>query len=234
MRVVILQPGYLPWLGFFDQLRRADCFVIYDDVQYTKRDWRNRNRIKTQAGAKYLTVPVINSGRYNQLIKEAEIDYSQNWVHKHLATISTSYKRSPFFENYYPTLADILNSQPKYLLELNIKIIQTCANWLAIKTPLIFSSHLNISGSSTVRLINICQHLKANYYLTGDAADSYLEKDLFIQAGIALEYHGYKHPVYNQLYPPFIPYMSIIDLLFNYATASLAILSGEKILESEV
>jgi len=233
MRIVILQPGYLPWLGFFDQLHRADCFVIYDDVQYTRRDWRNRNRIKTQSGEKYLTIPIINRGRFEQLIKEAEIDYSQNWIHKHLATILTSYKRSSFFENYYPTLVEILNSKPKYLLELNIQIISACANWLAIKTPLIFSSNLEVSGSSTLRLVNICQQLKATHYLTGDAASSYLDNNLFDQAGIKIEYHGYKHPFYKQLYPPFIPYMSIIDLLFNHGDESLAILSGKKILESE-
>ncbi len=233
MRVVILQPGYLPWLGFFDQLRRADCFVIYDDVQYTKRDWRNRNRIKTQAEAKYLTVPIINRGRFDQLIKEAEIDYSQNWTRKHLATILANYKRTPFFENYFPTLIDILNSQTKYLLDLNIKVIRACANWLGIKTQLILSSDLSISGSSTMRLINICQHLKADYYLTGDAASNYLDKTLFDKVNIKLEYHSYKHPVYRQLYPPFLPYMSIIDLLFNHGAESLAILSNEKILESE-
>lgn len=233
MQVVILQPGYLPWLGFFDQLRRADVFVIYDDVQYTKRDWRSRNRIKTQTGEKYLTVPVINRGRFSQLIKETEIDYSQNWQHKHLATILTSYKRAPFFENYYLGLEKILNSKPKYLLELNTQIINTCANWLGIKTPLIFSSDLNIAGSSTSRLVNICKHLKADSYLTGDAASAYLDSSLFDLAGIKLEYHGYKHPFYKQLYPPFLLYMSIIDLLFNHGSESLDILSNKKIIESE-
>ncbi|MBI4851641.1 MAG: WbqC family protein [Acidobacteria bacterium] len=239
MRVVILQPGYLPWLGFFDQLRRADCFVIYDDVQYTRRDWRNRNRIKTKSGEIYLTVPIINRGRFHQLIKDAEIDYSQNWTYKHLTTISTSYKRAPFFENYYPALVSILSSKPKYLIDLNIQIIQTCANWLAIKTPIIFSSNLNASGSSTLRLVNICKELKADSYLTGDAASAYLDKTLFDKANIKLEYHGYKHPIYNQLYPPFLPYMSIIDLLFSQGDDSLAILSDlsnlsdEKTLESE-
>ncbi len=230
MQIVILQPGYLPWLGFFDQLRRCDCFVIYDDVQYTKRDWRSRNRIKTKQGELFLTVPVINSGRYKQLINEAEIDYSQNWVHKHLSTITSAYKNAPFFDQYYPALAETLNVKPKYLLELDINIIKLCANWLSIKTPLVFSSTLNVSGSSTERLVSICQKLNATHYLTGDAAQAYLDLSLFEQAGISVEYHGYQHPYYQQLYPPFIPYMSVIDLIFNHGDDSFAILSGNKLI----
>lgn len=232
MKIVILQPGYLPWLGFFDQLRRSDLFVIYDDVQYTKRDWRSRNRIKTQQGEHWLTVPVINSGRYKQLINEAEIDYSQNWTHKHLSTITSAYKNAPFFEKYYPKLAETLNAKPKYLLNLDIDIINLCASWLAIKTPLVLSSSLNVTGSSTERLVHICQKLNATHYLTGDAAQAYLDLSLFDQAAITVDYHGYQHPYYQQLYPPFIPYMSVIDLIFNHGDDSLSILSGDKILNA--
>lgn len=227
MRVVILQPGYLPWLGFFDQLKKADCFVIYDDVQYTRRDWRNRNYIKTPTGSHPLIVPVLNHGRTHQLIKEAEIDYTQHWVNKHLKAILNSYKHAPFFENYYPKLAEILNSKHRFLVDLDVEIIQFCAKWLGINTPMLFSSKINIPGKSTERLVNICQNLKATKYLTGDAASSYIDESMFIQAGIALEFHGYKHPVYKQINGSFVSHLSIIDLLFNHGDDSLAILSRE-------
>lgn len=233
MRIAILQPGYLPWLGFFDQLWHSDRFVIYDDVQYTRRDWRSRNRIKTPKGELWLSVPIVNRGRFHQLINEAEIDYSQNWTHKHLSTIKNSYHRTPYFEKYYPKLADVFNLKPKYLLELDMALIHICAEWLNINTEIIFSSKLNISGNSTERLVNICQHLKATHYLTGNAAKDYLDESMFSKANIELEYHDYKHPFYKQLYPPFIPYLSIVDLLFNHGQDSLAILTREKILESE-
>ena len=233
MRIAILQPGYLPWLGFFDQLWRSDRFVIYDDVQYTRRDWRSRNRIKTPKGELWLSVPIVNRGRFHQLINEAEIDYSQNWTHKHLGTITNSYHRTPYFEKYYPKLAEVFNLKPKYLLELDMSLIHICADWLNINAEIIFSSKLNISGNSTERLVKICQHLKATHYLTGNAAKDYLDESMFSKANIELEYHDYKHPFYKQLYPPFIPYLSIVDLLFNHGQDSLAILTREKILESE-
>ncbi|MEW6734937.1 MAG: WbqC family protein [Acidobacteriota bacterium] len=233
MRIVILQPGYLPWLGFFDQLYRCDRFVIYDDVQYTRRDWRSRNRIKTPAGAHWLTVPVINRGRYQQLINKAEIDYSQDWVHKHLGSLKANYIHAPFFQHYYAGLVASLAARPERLLDLNIALIKTCADWLGINTPLILASELQVEGSSSLRLLNICQRLGAGNYLTGDAARDYLDEKLFTSAGVNIEYHGYQHPYYRQLHGSFIPYLSIIDLLFNHGPESLAILTGEKRVESE-
>jgi len=227
MRIAILQPGYLPWLGFFDQMRRCDRFVIYDDVQYTRRDWRSRNRIKTRDGAQWLTVPVVSRGRYHQLINETEIDYSQNWVRKHLGAIQASYAQATFFDKYYPGLAEIMNSSPRRLLDLDIAIIRLCADWLGIATELLFSSDLNVEGASSERLVNICRRLGANRYLTGDAARDYLDEALFAAAEVEVEYHGYEHPCYRQLHGEFIPYLSVIDLRFNNGPESLAILSGE-------
>jgi hypothetical protein len=234
MRIVILQPGYLPWLGFFDQLRRCDCFVIYDDVQYTHRDWRSRNRIKTRSGAQWLTVPVLSRGRRYQLINETEIDYDQPWVRKHTGAIEVNYAEAEFFSCYFAELKEALCSRPRYLLELDMTIIRLCAAWLGIKTPMLYASQISVTGKSSERLLHICQHLGADHYLTGDSARDYLDEDSFRQAGITMEYHNYQHPVYKQLYGAFIPYMSIIDLFFNHGPASLAILAGSKLLESEV
>ncbi|MBL8150702.1 MAG: WbqC family protein [Blastocatellia bacterium] len=226
MRIVILQPGYIPWLGFFDQLHRADIFVVYDDVQYTRRDWRSRNRIKAHSGEHWLSVPVKNHGKFDQLIKDAEIDYSQKWTRKHLGAISTYYKQAPFFEEYFPQLESLLNSSPKLLLELDLQLIKECAQWLGITTPLVLASTLNAEGRSSERLISICKKLAATDYLTGKAAQSYLDEKLFSEAGITVEYHEYAHPRYRQLHGEFIPYMSVIDLLFNHGLESLPILTG--------
>jgi len=231
MRIAILQPGYLPWLGFFDQLRRSDCFVIYDDVQYTRRDWRSRNRIKTRTGPQWLTVPIVNRGRFLQLINEAEIDYGQDWVHKHLGAVRSNYARAPFFEEYFPELTSILEARPQRLVELDLDIIRFCAKWLEIETPILLASQLMVDGTSSDRLLNICNRLGALYYLTGDAARGYLDESLFAEAGITVEYHNYRHPQYKQLHGPFVPYLSIIDLLFNHGPDSLRILSGEIIVQ---
>lgn len=226
MRITILQPGYLPWLGFFDQMRRSHRFVIYDDVQYTRRDWRSRNRIKTRAGAQWLSVPVINRGRYTQLINEAEIDYSQDWTRKHLGAIKASYAPAPFFSHYYSELAELYAAQPRLLVDLDLAIIAACARWLGISTPIVRSSQLAARGASSERLVNICRELGASEYLTGDAARAYLDEALFRDKGVKIEYHGYHHPRYRQLHGDFIPYMSIIDLLFNHGPASLEVLSA--------
>jgi hypothetical protein len=225
MRVVILQPSYLPWLGFFDQLNRCDCFVIYDDVQYTRRDWRNRNRILTPQGLQWLTVPVLNKGRYHQPIAEAAIDYSQHWIRKHLTAIKLGYQHAPFFADYYPTLEQILTRAPQLLLDLNVSLIRQLAAWLGITTPLQYASPLQAQGSSTARLIDICHKLNATHYLTGNAANAYLDLAAFEAANIVVEYQNYTHPVYAQLSSEFIPFLSIIDLLFNHGPRSLAILA---------
>jgi WbqC-like protein family len=227
MRVVILQPSYLPWLGFFDQLHRCDCFVIYDDVQYTRRDWRNRNRILTPQGLQWLTVPVLNKGRYHQSIAEAAIDYSQHWIRKHLNAMKLGYQHARFFADYYPTIEQILTQAPNLLLDLNLRLIRQIAAWLGITTPLIYASQLQATGSSTARLVDICRKLNATHYLTGNAANAYLDLTAFEIANIVVEYQNYQHPVYTQLSREFIPWLSIVDLLFNHGRDSLAILAGQ-------
>ncbi len=231
MQIVVLQPGYLPWLGFFDQMHRCDLFIVYDDVQYTRRDWRSRNRIKSRNGALWLTVPVINRGRATQLINETRIDYSQNWIRKHLGSISASYASAHFFPYLFPQLQTILEKKHQFLLDLNMDLIMLFREWLKIETPLEYSSRLGVGGRGSERILEICKGVGADRYLTGDAAKDYLEVDRFREAGIEVIYHGYCHPVYKQLHGEFIPYMSVLDLIMNYGTESRAILAGEKAFE---
>ncbi len=232
MRVVVLQPGYLPWLGFFDLLQRADRFVIYDDVQFDRRGWRQRNRIKTAQGVRWLSVPV-NASRPDR-IYDVTVASDQNWARQHLQTIRHSYHEAPFFDWLFDPLAEVLERPWHQLLDLDVAVIRLLASLLRIDTPLLSSRELAAhhpetasqgSGAihATSRLVAICRALDADRYLTGDSARDYLQLPLF--EGIEVEWHGYHHPEYSQLHGPFIPYLSVIDLMFNHGPESLGILS---------
>lgn len=228
MRVVILQPGYLPWLGFFDQMFRSDVFVVYDDVQYDKHGWRNRNRIKTAQGVQWLTVPVLTKGQNFPLVNEVLIDEKQKWQKKHLETVRQSYSKAPHFAEFFPTVQSILQAEWKRLIDLDMAFIQAINEHLGLKRDIRFSSQLGIQGAQTGRLINICKRLGATHYLTGDAAEDYVDPDLFAQSQIVLEFHRYQHPTYRQQHGDFTPYLSVIDLIFNHGKDSLAILTNQR------
>lgn len=228
MRAVILQPGYLPWLGFFDQMYKSDVFVIYNDVQFDKHGWRNRNRIKTAQGVQWLTVPVLTTAQDKPLIQEVLINNDIDWRRTHLRTIKQNYSRAPFFNTYFGMFEEIYSKEWQYLIDIDMTFIFALMEELGLTTKIKFSADLGIMGKNTRRLVDICLYLGASEYLTGDAAKDYLDESLFSQNDIKLEYHHYQHPVYNQLYGEFIPYLSIIDLLFNHGKDSLDILTQNK------
>ncbi|RLB14144.1 MAG: hypothetical protein DRG35_05835 [Deltaproteobacteria bacterium] len=220
MRGVILQPGYLPWLGFFDQMAWADVFVLYDDVQFTKRDWRSRNRIRTANGVTWLTVPILSKGRHLQKINEAQIDYTKNWEKKHINTIQRAYSRAQYFDQIFPHIVRILEQKDSLLIDLLVNLIYFFREELEIRTKLILSSTLSVKGNKNERLVQICRNLGITEYLTGKAAKGYLDTEFFKANGIEVFFHEYNHPVYPQLYEGFIPNLSIIDLLFNCGKSS--------------
>lgn len=226
MRIVILQPGYIPWLGFFDQLVKSDIFVIYDDVQFDKHSWRNRNRIKTLQGAQWLTVPVLTKGQNKPTNREIRINNNIGWQKKHIKSISQNYYNAPYFKDYFYSLEKILSQSWEYLFDLNMKLIYFLAESLRINTKIVFSSELGINGEKADRVMDICLHLKATEYLTGDLAKDYLDETAFLKNKINLIYHNYQHPVYRQLYGEFVPYLSVIDLLFNHGKESLKIFTS--------
>lgn len=227
MKVVILQPGFIPWLGFFDQMFRCDTFVIYDDVQYDKHGWRNRNRIKTPAGHQWLTVPVLTHNLNKPNNNQIYIDSNSQWKKKHLRSISQNYSKAPYFDRYYSELENIYNDECDLLLEFNMKLIYFLTEKLNITKKIIFSSELEIEGTSTQRLIDICCYLNASEYITGDSAKNYINEQMFSESNIKLTYHNYIHPVYPQLFGDFISHLSILDLLFNCGAESLKILSNQ-------
>lgn len=231
MRVAILQPSYLPWLGYFDQMFKSDVFVVYDDVQYDKNGWRNRNRIKTPQGPQWLTVPVLTKGRNFPLNREVEINNTVSWQEKQLRSIVQNYTKAPFFNEHIGPVRGVLERHWRLLTELNMAFIHVLMERLALKTRIYFSSDLKIPNmGKTERLIKVCQYFGADTFLEGDRGRDYIDETLFMRAGIQLEFHGYTHPVYHQLYGKFVPYMSVIDLLFNHGDDSLKILTHQKIL----
>lgn len=223
--LVVLQPGYLPWLGYFDLLKKADVFVHYDDVQFDKHGWRNRNRVKGPKGAVWLTVPVLHSGRSGQSILEVEIDDRQNWRRRHLSTVGQLYARAPFVDVMLPRLRDILERPWPRLVDLDLAIIDWLAAVLGITAPRYRASELGIGGDRNARLLNLCRHFGATRYLSGNAARDYLDVALFTAAGVDVSWHDYAHPNYSQLHGTFVPYLSVLDLILNMGNEARGVLS---------
>ena len=224
--LVILQPGYLPWLGFFDQMRRADVFVYYDDVQYDTHGWRNRNRIKTQHGPMWLTVPVRHSGLSKPRILDVAIDARTNWAKKHVASLRQAYAAAPFGKQYVDALEKVLTRPRERLVDLDLAVAGLLAEWLGARPRIERASTLGIDGGQTERLVNICRHFGATSYLTGSAARTYLNVPLFETNGIAVHWQDFTHPVYPQLHGDFVPYLSAIDLILNCGPQSGTVLEG--------
>jgi hypothetical protein len=225
--VVVLQPSYLPWLGFFDQMRRADVFVYYDDVQFDKHGWRNRNRIKSAAGPQWLTVPVRHHGLDKPRILDVEIDNRAPWARKHIGGIRQCYAKAPYVGRYLPELEELLQRPWERLVDLDLAVAEQMCTWLGLQRRTVRSSELGIGGERSERLLKICQHFQASRYVSGNAAQAYLDVELFARHGIAVEWQNFEHPVYPQQHGEFVGYLSAIDLLLNCGDASYAILSGQ-------
>jgi hypothetical protein len=223
----VLQPGYLPWLGFFDLMRRSDVFVLYDDVQFDKHGWRNRNRIKTAQGPQWLTVPVFHRGREGQRIGEVEIDNQLPWARKHVRSIEQAYAHAPFAARYLTDLEELLTREWRLLLELDLALIELLRGWLELRPNMIRCSSLSVPGRRSERLLRLCRHFGADRYLTGNAARAYLDVDLFERSGIEVEWQSYLHPIYPQQHGPFELNMSTIDLVFNCGDEAPAVLAHE-------
>jgi hypothetical protein len=214
MRVVINQPNYVPWHGYFDLIDDADLFFFHDDVKYTKQDWRNRNRIKTRGGVAWLTVPVVKAPT-NTLIKDVLINYAEAWPATHQRMIIDAYGKSVYFKKYAEDFFAILEKHHERLVDLNIETTRFFMKVLGITTPTRLVSGLNLSGNKTGKLIGIMQGCKGTEYLSGPAAKAYIEEDKFADAGISLTWKNYDYAPYPQLWGEFEPQVSVLDLLFN-------------------
>ena len=227
MKVGIIQSNFLPWRGYFDFIRESDLFIIHDDLQYTKGDWRNRNKIKTPRGVEWITVPV----RYQhtrQSIEETQVDYSTSWAQKMLNRIREAYRRAPYFELYFSELHNLLTRPAASISGLNLRLIHWICSHLEIDTPIRMSHEYQPQGAKTERLVGILEQVQATTYLSGPAAQTYLIPQLFEQSGIRLEYKQYNYPEYEQLYPPFDSAVSIIDLLFMKGKDSISYMENKE------
>lgn len=227
MRVAISQPTYLPWIGYFDLIDQVDRHVVLDNVQFERQSWQQRNRIKGAAGLQWLTVPVEFRGRLGQQIREVRIR-DAGFADDHLRAVELAYRRAPFFEEYYPALTTHLQSARagSLLLELNLALLRWFLSTLGITTPLVLASQLPVEGKRTELLAAICRNMGADKYLSPPGSAVYLLNEIGImsQAGIEVSFQNYLHPEYMQRFPPFVPYASALDLLFNEGPRSLEIL----------
>lgn len=217
MKCVILQPSYIPWRGFFHQVQKADLFMFYDDVQYDDRGWRNRNRVKTQGGVKWLTIPVFSQGSQvrGTAIKDIRISRDSPWERKHWGTLSHSYGQAPFFSRYAPLLEEFFARRDEFLADFTIDLIVALSAELGIAdTRFMRSSELKVGGTKTDRLLALLAAVGADHYISGPSARDYIDEEKVREAGVTLEYMTYDYPEYEQLYPPYDPEVSILDLLF--------------------
>ncbi|SHM61510.1 WbqC family protein [Flavobacterium saccharophilum] len=214
-RIVITQSNYIPWKGYFDAIALADEFVIYDDMQFTRRDWRNRNIIKTPNGNKWLTIPVEVKGKYFQKINEAKIS-DKDWNKNHWNIIKNNYSKSQNFADYKDLFEELyLNCNSIYLTEINYRFIVAICELLQIKSNIRFSSEFELKEERSERLLDICLNLEGTDYYSGPAAKAYMNEQVFTEAGVKVHYFDYSnYPEYKQLHDPFEHYVSILDLIF--------------------
>lgn len=214
-RVAIMQPTYLPWCGYFGLMQAVDIFIFLDSVQFAKRSWQQRNQIKTPRGAQWVTVPVANKGKRDQLICEVEIDNSSNFANTHRKSIESNYAKAPWFKDLGPNLLAGIEGQI-LLADLNIGIIEYCRTLLGIETPLLRSSRMLGRGAKADLLASLCKDVGATEYISVPGSKDYLdESSAFEKIGVPVRYFNYRHPEYPQLFGDFLPYMSVIDMLFN-------------------
>jgi hypothetical protein len=215
-RIAISQSNYIPWKGYFDFINSVDEFVLYDDAQFTRRDWRNRNLIKTAAGPKWLTIPVQVKGRFTQKVNETAIA-GADWPNRHWRSIALNYARAAHFHDYGAEIEKLYAARPETLLsEVNFRFITGICRLLGIRTRFRWSSDFELQGDRSERLVNICRQAGADVYVSGPAARDYLDDAKFARSGIRVVWMDYeRYPAYRQLYGDFQHGVSIVDLLLN-------------------
>lgn len=229
MIVAIHQPEHLPWLGFWNKLYKSELFVLLDNTQFRKNYFQNRNRIRTSNGWIWLTVPILTKNRTIQQINEVEINNVTDvkWQKKHWKTIEQNYSKAPYFKKYKDIFSKFYLKEWTKLADLNINFIYTIKEILGIKTEMVRGSSLEVSGQRSDLVLDICKKVGATTYLSGKFGKDYLDISKFNQEKIKVVFQEFNHPVYNQVFKPFIPEMSIIDVIFNEGERSLIFVKGE-------
>jgi hypothetical protein len=217
-KLFIIQTNYIPWKGYFDALNMVDEVILYDDMQYTKNDWRNRNKIKTAQGAQWLTIPIDVKGKMQQKISDAVVsDRYLDWREGHWKTLQMSYSKATYFKTFMGDFENLYkNDKEIYLSKINNSFITLINSILGVKTPMRWSSEFELKGDKTEKLVNLCLETNTTDYFTGPSARDYLNESLFEKEGIKVHYLDYSnYPKYTQLYGDFVHELSILDLIFN-------------------
>lgn len=223
------QPVYLPWIGLFHKIAVSDAFCYFDDVQYQIKDFNNRNKIKMISGETWLTVPVLTKGYREKKIREIEINNSIDWRKKHWKSIYLNYKKAPFFDKYSGFLEEVYKKDWQYLADLNEYMLKWFLEQLGIRVKYFRASGLKFKGYKSGLVLDMCEKLRADIYIFGALGKDYAEKEKFSAAGVKIYFQDYRHPIYRQEGKDFLPYMSIIDLLFNEGDKSLEVLMAGNI-----
>jgi hypothetical protein len=230
--VTIMQPAYLPWLGFFDRVLKSDLLVVLDHVaidRNSRTKYANRNRIRVQQGSIWLTVPVLTKHRGGDLaLDHLEIDNAQRWQVKHWRSIESNYRRAPFFDLYAPSLEPFFLRRWERLASLDDALVQVLFDHLGVSTPRRKSSAMGVESSGTRLILDLCRSVGARTYISGPFGREYLDLPSFRGAGIEVRFHDYPHPRYRQVYDGFEPFMSVLDLLFNEGPQSLGVLRSDE------
>lgn len=229
MKGTILQPTFLPWLGYFEMISNSDLFVVFDHVQFVRKSWQHRNNIKTSNGIVTLTVPIEKTSR-DTPINKINISYDHgNILEKHWSTIDLAYKKTPFFHEYENILKPVFLKKFPLLVDLNVELIKIICNILGINIKIVFSSDFasnlpRINKSEDIS--NLCNRIGIDELYDAKGAESFLELSVFKKNNIKVEFQNYVHPEYKQLWGKFVPYLSVIDLIFNHGDESLKILNS--------
>lgn len=221
-KIAILQSNYIPWKGYFDIINMVDEFILYDDMQYTRRDWRNRNKIKTPSGLQWLTIPVDTKGKYYQKIRETQVK-DHDWCDAHWRALSLNYARAPYFSQYAEQIHELYEQcrEETYLSRINYRFLTSICRILGIDTEITWSSDYELADGKTERLVGLVKSAGGTEYLSGPAAKDYIVDECFEEAGVRLTYMDYSgYPEYPQLFGDFEHGVSILDLIFNTGEAA--------------
>jgi hypothetical protein len=230
MRVTIHQPQFMPWLGYLDKIDQTDLFLLLDTVQFKKHEWQNRNRIRTSQGWQWLTVPVLQ--QFGQRIDDVLINPTAAWKDQHLRALEVHYARAPYRDHYLPQLRDLYSTSWVKLCDLNKATVQWLLMAYGINTPVRCASEYIAREEPTDRLIDLCRMVGATAYLAGAGAGHYMDKPRFETTGIQLELQTFLHPIYRQVYEPFEPNLSALDLLLMQGPDALVTLRHARRIKS--
>ena len=230
MKISIIQPLYLPWLGFFEMIAASDAYVAFDHVKFVPSSWQQRNRIKGPNGPFFITVPVRKTRKGLDRICDKEIEYGEPWVKKHMKSLELCYRKTPYFDRYFPGIRSLMENRFKNIAELNVELIRLLLGFIGIEKKVIRSSALALGDDKDLgkneRLIHLMKTVGATSFYEGASGAEFIDRSRFVSEGMEVYFQAYDHPTYPQAHGEFVPYMSVVDLLFNCGEGTLSIIKG--------